>query len=372
MFGGLSNPDIAALSDVVRPMPQRRSPCARARTCCSPAAPPSCARRRRAHPRARGAPPRAAPHAGAPSAPRAAQSGAPVCPAPRAQRAQPAPTPARPAPPPPLPPPPQDPDYKGSCGTCYEVECVDGWITDGWAPLGAGLGDEEGLALGWGAADRARRRGPVRPSTHPPPLNLPSSSPPPTPPNPPPRSYGQSLDRNGACKKGVSVVVRITDTCPCQVRPGLAAAGQGPGSRVAPAAPACHCRSTQQPLLLPHSCNPLPPPPPAHSPVCRQLLQQQGGGPFCSRGCFRGRSAFGGRNCWGGNPARARAPRPPFGCATDLSPRPPALSPPPPPQQRWCCGDKRHMDMSWTAFDKIADRGKGVVPIRFRKVGGRV
>jgi hypothetical protein len=25
----------------------------------------------------------------------------------------------------------QDPEYKGSCGACYEVECVDGWITDG-------------------------------------------------------------------------------------------------------------------------------------------------------------------------------------------------------------------------------------------------
>jgi hypothetical protein len=49
------------------------------------------------------------------------------------------------------------PDYSGSCGSCYEVQCSNGNFRDG---------------------------------------------------------YGADLDRNGMCRSG-SVIVKITDTCPC-------------------------------------------------------------------------------------------------------------------------------------------------------------
>ena len=51
------------------------------------------------------------------------------------------------------------PDYAGSCGRCYEVKCKGGSIKDG---------------------------------------------------------YGQNINRDGVCKdEGASVIVRTTDTCPC-------------------------------------------------------------------------------------------------------------------------------------------------------------
>lgn len=50
------------------------------------------------------------------------------------------------------------PDFSGSCGSCYELRCKPMTFNDG---------------------------------------------------------FGQSLDRNGACKGGWSVVVKITDSCPC-------------------------------------------------------------------------------------------------------------------------------------------------------------
>ncbi|KAI8464805.1 MAG: expansin [Monoraphidium minutum] len=96
-----------------------------------------------------------------------------------------------------------DPEFSGSCGSCYEVACEEGRLTDG---------------------------------------------------------YGKTLDRHGACKGGASVVVRITDSCPCNY------------------------------------------------------------------------------------PANYYS------------------------NKRWCCGDMRHMDLSWAAFEKIADTGKGVVGIKFRRV----
>ncbi|WIA09193.1 hypothetical protein OEZ85_008604 [Tetradesmus obliquus] len=54
----------------------------------------------------------------------------------------------------------QHPEYRGSCGGCYEIKCQSSDIKDG---------------------------------------------------------YGQNLNRNGACRDGSSsVIVRTTDTCPCQ------------------------------------------------------------------------------------------------------------------------------------------------------------
>ena len=34
----------------------------------------------------------------------------------------------------------------------------------------------------------------------------------------------------------------------------------------------------------------------------------------------------------------------------------------------WCCGDKRHMDLSFTAFEKLADRSLGAIAVRWRRV----
>jgi hypothetical protein len=36
--------------------------------------------------------------------------------------------------------------------------------------------------------------------------------------------------------------------------------------------------------------------------------------------------------------------------------------------KRWCCGDERHMDLSYSAFDAIAQRDKGVVDLKIRPV----
>ncbi len=36
--------------------------------------------------------------------------------------------------------------------------------------------------------------------------------------------------------------------------------------------------------------------------------------------------------------------------------------------KRWCCGDDRHLDLSWKAFEKIGRVDKGVVGVKFRKV----
>ena len=39
-----------------------------------------------------------------------------------------------------------------------------------------------------------------------------------------------------------------------------------------------------------------------------------------------------------------------------------------PDNQKWCCGDKTHLDLSYSAFATIADPTKGVVDIRWEKV----
>jgi hypothetical protein len=36
--------------------------------------------------------------------------------------------------------------------------------------------------------------------------------------------------------------------------------------------------------------------------------------------------------------------------------------------QRWCCGDVPHIDLGAEAFDLLADKGRGVVRVRWRKV----
>ncbi|GLC47742.1 Expansin-A20 [Pleodorina starrii] len=36
--------------------------------------------------------------------------------------------------------------------------------------------------------------------------------------------------------------------------------------------------------------------------------------------------------------------------------------------RRWCCGDMYHMDLSQTAFSKLADLGLGVIGIKYRTV----
>jgi Lytic transglycolase len=36
--------------------------------------------------------------------------------------------------------------------------------------------------------------------------------------------------------------------------------------------------------------------------------------------------------------------------------------------KRWCCGDERHLDLSYSAFDAIAQRDKGVVDLKIRPV----
>jgi len=40
--------------------------------------------------------------------------------------------------------------------------------------------------------------------------------------------------------------------------------------------------------------------------------------------------------------------------------------------KRWCCGDTRHLDLSWKAFEQIANPDKGVVAVRFKRVGVRL
>jgi hypothetical protein len=140
------------------------------------------------------------------------------------------------------------------------------------------------------------------------------------------------MDRNGACKKGVSVVVKVTDTCPCQYAANYYSNKVGPG------------------LLRP------PDRPDQHRP---------GAG-----------SGAGQCQCQRPRPGKLQLPKP-IGSqppvAMERAPREnrAAAAAGPAPPQRWCCGDKRHMDLSWSAFDKIADRSKGVVPIRFRKVCAR-
>ncbi|GBF92088.1 hypothetical protein Rsub_04435 [Raphidocelis subcapitata] len=36
--------------------------------------------------------------------------------------------------------------------------------------------------------------------------------------------------------------------------------------------------------------------------------------------------------------------------------------------KRWCCGDTRHMDLSASAFDKLAPRSVGVIAVKWRRV----
>ena len=42
---------------------------------------------------------------------------------------------------------------------------------------------------------------------------------------------------------------------------------------------------------------------------------------------------------------------------------------PNPSNRRWCCGDAQHFDMSYAAFDAIADRGRGVVDLKVKSCG---
>jgi rare lipoprotein A (peptidoglycan hydrolase) len=36
--------------------------------------------------------------------------------------------------------------------------------------------------------------------------------------------------------------------------------------------------------------------------------------------------------------------------------------------KRWCCGDAQHFDLSYSAFDVIAQRDRGVVDLKVRQV----
>ncbi len=39
---------------------------------------------------------------------------------------------------------------------------------------------------------------------------------------------------------------------------------------------------------------------------------------------------------------------------------------PNPSNKRWCCGDVTHLDLSYAAFDQIAERHRGVVDLKVR------
>jgi len=42
---------------------------------------------------------------------------------------------------------------------------------------------------------------------------------------------------------------------------------------------------------------------------------------------------------------------------------------PNPSNHKWCCGDKFHFDLSWAAFEKIAQKSMGVIDVKYRHVG---
>lgn len=36
--------------------------------------------------------------------------------------------------------------------------------------------------------------------------------------------------------------------------------------------------------------------------------------------------------------------------------------------QQWCCGDMEHLDLSYVAYDELADRKWGVIGLKYREV----
>jgi hypothetical protein len=129
------------------------------------------------------------------------------------------------------------PDYSNSCGTCYEVKCEDGSfkvrvLARGCA-CGAGAGARAVVPhncaatscrpCGARACAAAIDAAPPAPTFHPHdehqlPLepHAHATRTPSTPATRPQDGYGSWLDRKGVCKdSSASVVVTVTDTCPC-------------------------------------------------------------------------------------------------------------------------------------------------------------
>lgn len=188
------------------------------------------------------------------------------------------------------------PDYTGSCGRCYEVACSPEGLKDGY---GAYFGAPRGcMHLRACRAPHASCTSGTHPQD-PTPLTVARRC----------RLRHAPSDRYSVCRDpDASVVVQITDTCPCNYPSNYVRAGRG-GTRAE----------------SPADCVPA---------VCAPRCGAQAG-------CMRITHASLHPTPWSRDPQYSN--------------------------KRWCCNDRYHFDLSVWAFERLADPKWGMIALKYRE-----